>query len=855
MIMQKQNAIDFIDEYLSEKSISNWQRTLINIVKNDWVLTQENLNNLFNELLQDNNLKEKVEIKYEEEKEKNNSIKEIKNFYISELNHIKGVNALAEWEKIKFSDSCNVIYWLNWSWKSWYFRILHGLVWWEKKNEILHNINWTNTDFEIEMKYLIDWIEKLYFWKDKNNFWISPFDKIKVFDSEYTSFYIDKRDNKTNLYPLWIHLFEIIIKWYDYLKNKLEEYKKSINIPDIQLLVDIINNQDIKDILNKNTLTDFDKEKLENYYEFSDLDKKEIELLEKQKKDLESINNQDTIKILEKKIALLNKISKDLNLIKKLINIFYTETKKNIDCFKTSFEIANKKKEQIEVLKDIIKNEEWEKFIKSWNSYYENLNEEYNKNICIYCHQELWEKAKNLISAYWIFINDESQKNLEKSINELLLIKENNKINIILPDLSDLENGRLNLIEIKSVFNYYETIILNIESFISNKSYIEIDIKNFNYVTWKIRLSYYFEKINLEKLNLTESKKDEEIKKIKEKLDLLNDKKQISEYKSKIEKYFSVKKEISDIWLITINTKAISDLQKKVIKELISKEFKETFKKELRNLNKYIDIDILDDEVSKWTQKIEKKIKWYSIKKICSEWEQKTIAIAHFLTESILDKNNYPIILDDPVNSLDHEIADKLAKRLLEISTERQIIIFTHNKLFLDSLYYLSQKIIDDISGIKLLHKCKLNDWCVLKEWRHVFFYNTRKQNINSVWKITFKHQENLGLYIREAKKELDNYNDTIRVSVSSKLKSAIECFIDEKILAWCEPIKNHKTKESISWEALKKLNPDKDLIDKLYEYWGTLSNRWTHLSWSSSENPITETELNEIIDYINNNK
>ena len=69
-----------------------------------------------------------------------------------------------------------------------------------------------------------------------------------------------------------------------------------------------------------------------------------------------------------------------------------------------------------------------------------------------------------------------------------------------------------------------------------------------------------------------------------------------------------------------------------------------------------------------------------SVIEILSEGEQKAVALAMFFAE--IQDDNYPIILDDPVTSLDHEIAGMLSKRLLVFSN--QVIVFCHNRLFLD---------------------------------------------------------------------------------------------------------------------------------------------------------------------------
>jgi energy-coupling factor transporter ATP-binding protein EcfA2 len=67
---------------------------------------------------------------------------------------------------------------------------------------------------------------------------------------------------------------------------------------------------------------------------------------------------------------------------------------------------------------------------------------------------------------------------------------------------------------------------------------------------------------------------------------------------------------------------------------------------------------------------------------ILSEGEQRAIAIASFLAEVSLEPSNSGIILDDPVNSLDHRRREAIANRLAEEAKKRQVIVFTHDLAF-----------------------------------------------------------------------------------------------------------------------------------------------------------------------------
>jgi energy-coupling factor transporter ATP-binding protein EcfA2 len=71
---------------------------------------------------------------------------------------------------------------------------------------------------------------------------------------------------------------------------------------------------------------------------------------------------------------------------------------------------------------------------------------------------------------------------------------------------------------------------------------------------------------------------------------------------------------------------------------------------------------------------------------ILSEGEQRAIAIGSFLAELHLSGYGGGIVFDDPVSSLDHDRRKKVARRLIEEAKKRQVIVLTHETVFLCEL-------------------------------------------------------------------------------------------------------------------------------------------------------------------------
>ncbi len=71
---------------------------------------------------------------------------------------------------------------------------------------------------------------------------------------------------------------------------------------------------------------------------------------------------------------------------------------------------------------------------------------------------------------------------------------------------------------------------------------------------------------------------------------------------------------------------------------------------------------------------------------VMSESEQKVISLAGYFAELSLSPHTSAIVLDDPVNSLDHFNIERIAKRIVQESSKRQVIVFTHNVVFTSHL-------------------------------------------------------------------------------------------------------------------------------------------------------------------------
>jgi len=63
---------------------------------------------------------------------------------------------------------------------------------------------------------------------------------------------------------------------------------------------------------------------------------------------------------------------------------------------------------------------------------------------------------------------------------------------------------------------------------------------------------------------------------------------------------------------------------------------------------------------------------------VLSEGEQRIVALAAFLADATGADSGIPVIFDDPISSLDQLYEEAVARRLVSLAEQRQVIVFTH---------------------------------------------------------------------------------------------------------------------------------------------------------------------------------
>ena len=163
---------------------------------------------------------------------------------------------------------------------------------------------------------------------------------------------------------------------------------------------------------------------------------------------------------------------------------------------------------------------------------------------------------------------------------------------------------------------------------------------------------------------------------------------------AQIEKY----KEIAKLELCRkdVATAQITTKSSDLTKQFVTDAFQERFKAELKLLGLRT-LDVVLEPIKGKKGETKFCLRLVSAGKlkvvdIASEGEQRCIALAAFLSELSQAAHQSALVFDDPVSSLDHWHRERIAERLVIEAKQRQLIVFTHDVVFLNDLLAFAEK-------------------------------------------------------------------------------------------------------------------------------------------------------------------
>jgi ABC-type Mn2+/Zn2+ transport system ATPase subunit len=635
--------------------------------------------------------------------------KEILSF--NSLTNVEGVNALTENQTIELTPNLTIIFGANGAGKSGYVRLLKNVFYSKDKGDILPNINIESGHKPISAKFEFSSSGTNILLKYPSDTGNGVFNQFAVFDGDVGKKHLSVR-NDFSFRPAGLQLFNEFNAALERLNAKLNNDIQTKSTANPFANDDIFQGEsELKTFLTK--LSHNSKlEELKAHLPYTDEEKAKTTQLNKQYDDLKvALAQKDkALKELQSIKTQLANRKKDLE----AQNLWFTQTQLGTvisaitDC-KAKEETAQK--EGVEKFKtDKVQNVgsiEWKKFILAAEKFSSTQGESEYPEIgdsCLLCHQSISDDApKNLISSYWAYI---------KSVAEQEAKTANGKLSEIKEDYEKLGFNQFPETDTLTVWlkEKYETDLTKLKKVLEKQAIINQTI--ISNIKTKEDLPQVEIQLDLSALGTISAEVGKEIKAFEEdeqtkRLEALLKQKTYLSHKGKLEaRYTDIEKLHENLnWVKKANQynkqslKAEStNTEKRLSITYFNTNYIKTFNDECEKLNGKFGIEI-DAKSSNAQSNRQLFLKGKDPSAILSEGEQKVIALADFIAETNITTINKGVVFDDPVNSLDEERKSVIAKRLVSISENKQVIIFTHDLVFVSSL-------INYATDNNLLHEC-----------------------------------------------------------------------------------------------------------------------------------------------------
>ena len=619
------------------------------------------------------------------------------------IGNIEGVNALAPKVPLKFGKGISVIYGLNASGKSGYVRLLKQICGARNPGDLHRNVYVTTPHMQqnATITFKKNGAPNSYEWAGQGV--CDDLNSVDIFDTSLDQVFINSEDKVSYEPPIlsfFSSLIDICGKVAEALDAEINQNpSKKPNMPNnLKLTTEGVWFENINF---KTTQQDVEK-----YCSFESKDETEVQNLQQRLAEPAPVKKANELR-KQKSYAdyLIQDAQKHLKqLSDENIQRIIAAKKKSILMRKAAeaaaqnvFNDGHLKGIGIDVWKEL-----WEAARKYSvtvaykDTKFPNVSEE---SRCVLCHQPLSEEAKARLLSFEDFVKGEMEKTAVDAAKEY---------ESIMQTVEDIPTSDSLQATIDAAGIQQDQITTQITEFFSQlqvrkdqlpKLESEDSIPTAPHATeWIGNMAALSKDLRESAEKYEADAKTNNRDQVKESLDILLAKQWLADQREAILdeiKRLKLLNQIQDAKKTT-NTKSLSQKKGELAQELITNAFVKRFNKELKVLRAdHIKVELIKSKVTKGhvLHKLQlRSAPQNSLGDVLSEGEKRIISIAAFLADVTGEKNKTPFIFDDPISSLDQTYEESVVKRLIDLSQDRQVIIFTHRLSLLGTVKFFTEK-------------------------------------------------------------------------------------------------------------------------------------------------------------------
>jgi ABC-type dipeptide/oligopeptide/nickel transport system ATPase subunit len=634
------------------------------------------------------------------------------------LTHHGGVNALAAEQRIQFGPALTIVYGANAAGKSGYTRILKRACRARGAEEILGNVldGLAPGRPSATICFNVDDEEQELAWKGQDETH-DALGHVSVFDSHCAAVYLREKTDVA-FRPFSLDLFDKLSNICEAVRRTLEKERNELKMRQVDL-PDLLEGTIAYELIS-NITSMTNPEEVENLGTLSDVEKKRLKSVRKQLYDIQAENSTKAAQTLTLRAKRLDTLSYNLMKLDKILanNVIKPlfERRDSLEKLRITTGEFRAKIFPPSLLKGTgseLWRELWEAARRFSNddAYPEDQFPVTGDGArCILCQQNLRHDAADRLKQFEKFLRSTIQQ-------------EFNRANVSYQE----QLGRLENVDVVNEANQEALEELRIEAEQLTKS-IENGLKQAknrrDEVLKSLRegqplpeglLSYelHAEKVATEAQMLRDrayqllQTSDQETKnKLKKELRDLGAKETLGKNLKSVFSEIERKKKLAayEMCIKDTNTRSITLKSTELTKRTVTKRLMGSFKDELEKLHfTHLEVELQAAGGSRgalFHQLALKGTVGVDLPNVVSEGEARTLSIAAFFAELSTASDQSAILFDDPVSSLDHKWRDNVAYRLAEEAKTRQVIVFTHDIVFLLALVGWAEEV-----GAKCQHQ------------------------------------------------------------------------------------------------------------------------------------------------------
>lgn len=609
-----------------------------------------------------------------------------KDLLVSKVYDVEGVNAIVTGSVIEPHEGLTILFGENGTGKTGYSRIFKALAGSRTDDVILGNIeNVVELPQSAKIDYKIGGVKQSFTWRGERG--QVPFTRMSIFDSPSVNAHVD--DELEYVFtPAVLALFNHVVAGIKAVQSAIEADIGSLNSESSVLLTRFSRESSVYPTIETlGAATDLKalQAKANNDPKASE----KIDALRKANAALEANTAATEILSRQRTERVLIEVINASNIVTELDIVGYNEALKKLSdleqdykTFRTAFFSA--------AALPATPEETWEAFVQSGDRYKTHLKElgVHDKNECLYCRQSLNTKASSLIGKYGDYLADKLSSDIKATQARLVaLVGQLSTISLSSTAVFLNENQAIddkpkhyaNVLAINDMIQLLTNAVEKQEAIDILIAPRALDLSS----SLQVMKTDTIRELDTLKEHVTQRESTLETNKVS--LRELEAAVELSKSWVEISSRVNSAKDLNRLTLLAQSIpklgRVVTDLSKTVSDQLINQNFDKYFAEECKALRAP---NLKLEFIGRLGKAQRRKVTTGKHKpsKVLSEGEQKVLAIADFLAEARLAEITAPVIFDDPVSSLDHRRINEVAKRIVKLSEENQVIVFTHDILF-----------------------------------------------------------------------------------------------------------------------------------------------------------------------------